>query len=385
MRLTHAGSRVSLALIVGSLAIPSPAASQGVTPGPLGRVLARSPDGFTSIGGLHEFGDGRVIAVDFRENRTVLVDFARQASRDLTRPGTGPAELPLVLSVLRWFGDTVLLGGHREALKVSPEAKIVDKVSMPFAALRSFSAPQFADREGRLYGNTQDPLGRNPDGSFVAALGRTVLRTDLRSGRVDSLVRLQLRDPLQPLGNPWRPYPMHDAYAVLPNGDVMVIRALGYSVEVWRDGIKITARPVPGYTPIPIGPAERDAYRDEKARQPAGGGGGSTGATEVSSEAGRSARRRALGIPDEIFPPILPPIIEVNAALVDRDGIVWVARSFRAGSTDRLYDLFDGTGTLVRRVIVRNRGKVVGFGSGVVYVAVPDRDDVLSLEKVAVR
>lgn len=371
-------------LSAGTLVVSTVAAAQAPSAESLGQTLARSSDGFTEIGGVHELRDGRVLVVDYRENRTVLVDFRGGSTRDLTRPGAGPSELPLVLTAVPWTNGGALIGGHRHALVVNPSGELVDRLASPFTGLRSWSAPRFADSAGRWYGITLDSVTRAADGSFVPSLGETVVRADVTTGRIDSLVRLSKRDPAQPLGKPWRPYPMHDVYAVRPNGDVLVVRAKGYVVEVWRDGQRVSAKPVPGYTPIPIGPRERDAYRDVKAREPAGGGGASSApATETESD--RAARRRSLNIDDAIFPPFLPPTLEVNATFVDGDGIAWVARSHAANDTNRLYDLFDATGTLVRRIRLANRSRVVGFGKGVVYVAVPDADEILWLERVAFR
>lgn len=366
------------------LAMPAMLDAQSLPIESLGRALARSSDGFTEIGGLRELPDGRVLVVDYRENRSVLVDFRAGSTRDLTRPGAGPLELPLVLSVVPWKDGGVLIGGHRDALVVTAAGELAGRLPSPFTGLRSWSAPRFTDDAGRWYGVSVDAITRGADGSFIPSLGETVVRWDTATGRIDSLVRLATRDPEQPLGRPWRPYPMHDVFAVRPNGDVLVVRAKGYVVEVWRDGQRVAAKPVPGYAPIPIGPRERDAYRDAKAREPAGGG-GSTSPGAAERESDRAARRRALNIDDAIFPPFLPPTLEVNATFVDGDGITWVARSHAAGDTNRLYDLFDGTGTLVRRVRIANRGRVVGFGRGVVYLATPDADDVLWLERVALR
>ena len=91
-------------------------------------------------------------------------------------------------------------------------------------------------------------------------------------------------------------------------------------------------------------------------------------------------------IPDDIFPTELSPFLEVRATVVDRaTSRTWVARSYAAGTTDRHYDVFDLSGTIVRRVVIKNRGQVLGFGKGVVFVGYPDEDDVLRIEKLADR
>ena len=99
----------------------------------------------------------------------------------------------------------------------------------------------------------------------------------------------------------------------------------------------------------------------------------------------RAASRRQLGLPDAAFPPALPPLVEERSTLVDPNGLVWVARSFKATDPSRTYDVFDNRGVLVSRVTVPRRGRVVGFGKQTVYVVMPDDDDLEWIERYAMR
>lgn len=366
------------------LALPAASRSQVPTT-TLGKSLARSSDGFTDIRALQELADGRVVLLDFGENRVNLVDFSRGSIRSMLRLGEGPAELPLYVTLVPWAGDSLLIGGHHHALKMAPTGEIVDKIAMPFLNMRSYSAVTYTDRAGHVFGEAPDALLQDKNGEFIAPLGSWIIRSDFKSERVDSLVRFSVRDPKQPVGKPWRPYPKRDAYTILPTGDIMLFRAQGFLVELWREGKVVSSHPV-AYKPIPIAAAERDAYRDEKLRRPAGGG-GARGAPTPGAELNsgdRSAARRALAITDDIFPPELSPFIELRATVYDRaHNEVWLARSYPARSTERPYDVFDARGNLVRHVTLKNRGTVLGFGKGVVYVSYPDEDDVLWVEKVA--
>jgi hypothetical protein len=243
------------------------------------------------------------------------------------------------------------------------------------------------DAQGRLYFETTDPLTADPSGGFIAPLKGGVIRW---TPGEDSSVRVaprDLRDPDQPLVRPWRPYAATDASAALRDGSVMVIRARNYRAEIWRDNKLVASGAPVAHTPIPVGAAERDAFRDARARQQAGGArmSGPPAAASTDRPADREAARRSLGIPDNAFPPALPPIVDTRATLVDPSNRVWVARSFAVDEQTRRYDVFNDRAALVERVIIPRRGRVIGFGRGVVYVATRDEDDIEWIERYALR
>jgi hypothetical protein len=243
------------------------------------------------------------------------------------------------------------------------------------------SGPRFADRSGRLYYEATPSMGRSADGSFIAPIDAWVLRWDPRTNAIDTMATLMRRDPKQPLVRPWRPFPATDASAALPDGRVVVVRAQEYRVEIWKDGKLEVRGPVLTVPRIPVTDAERNAFRDERARRPAGSGRATTPGGPPAREADRDAARRTVGVPDEAFPPALPPIVEHNATRVDPSGLVWVARSFRANDAHRTYDVFNDRAMLVKRVTIPGRSRVVGFGRNTVYVAARDADDLEWIER----
>lgn len=369
----------TLLLVASAISGAQPAA-----PTPLGPRLARSPDAFTEIVGAHEMPDGRVLVADLRERRIALIDFDNAAITNIAREGAGPLEFTGTFSVLRWLGDTVLVYGRTDFLKISPDGRPAGKFAYVMVrGAGGISPPRFADAEGRIYFETTDPLQQNNDGSFVAPVVGNVMRWDPRTGKTDTIARISHRDPKQPLVRPWRPFPARDGVGVFRDGRVAVARAQNYRVEIWRDGKLVTEGPRQDYTSVPIGSAEREAYRDLRARRPAGAQMSGPAPTTPMTGTEREVARRNLNLPDEAFPAVLPPIVEERSTLVDPNGTIWVARSFRAADTDRPYDLFDDNGRLVRRVVVKNRGRVVGFGKASVYVVTPDNDDLEWVERFA--
>jgi hypothetical protein len=74
------------------------------------------------------------------------------------------------------------------------------------------------------------------------------------------------------------------------------------------------------------------------------------------------------------------PAFQASGVYIDRNGEMWVERYVPANEAPA-YDVFDDSGTLVRRVVLPEMRAVVGFGDGVVYVARSDEFDLQWLEK----
>jgi hypothetical protein len=352
----------------------------------LGAPLGRSADGYTDIVRAHELRDGRVLAVDLRERRIVLLDFRNGSARAVSREGAGPKEYTGAFTLIPWLGDSVLVYGRRDFLKIAPNGEPVTRVALDESLTRrpgGLGAPRFADRAGRIYFEAGPPLERTADGRFIAQIHGTLVRWNVRTNAVDTIGAFLYRDPKQPLVSFWRPYPAKDGTAVLPDGRAVFVRAVDYRVEIWGDGARVVEGPRVPYTPLPITRAERDAFRDDAARRPRGTASATTPAGQPVRGADRDAARRAVGITDDAFPPRLPAIVDERATLVDPVGRIWVARSFAASSTDRAYDVFDDHGELKARVMAKRRGRIVGFGPASVYVATPDEDDVEWIERYA--
>ena len=58
-------------------------------------------------------------------------------------------------------------------------------------------------------------------------------------------------------------------------------------------------------------------------------------------------------------------------------------RTRPAGDKIPTYDVFDRTGTLVKKVSLNPSSRVIGFGKGVVYVVRTDEDDLQYLQRYA--
>ena len=74
------------------------------------------------------------------------------------------------------------------------------------------------------------------------------------------------------------------------------------------------------------------------------------------------------------------PAFRAGGVRVSPDGEMWVERYVAAGAAPT-FDVFDGNGQLIKRVILPQSRRVVGFGEGAVYVTRVDEFDLLWLER----
>jgi len=187
------------------------------------------------------------------------------------------------------------------------------------------------------------------------------------------------------------PYSKADAWGVLPDGRVAIVRAEPYRVDIVEAPGRLRQGTAVAYTPVKIGAAERDAFRKG---QSAGGSGGAvmtmrvTGSpTSGGGSAPSSNTTVARGTPgavaDADFPPVMPAF-PARGVRTTPEGEIWVLRNRAASDKTPTYDIFDGTGKLVGKATLKPNSAIVGFGAGTAYVARQDpEDDLRYLEKYA--
>ena len=79
------------------------------------------------------------------------------------------------------------------------------------------------------------------------------------------------------------------------------------------------------------------------------------------------------------WPEYLPPYA-LGLPLFSSDGTLWIARAVAAGVAPT-FDLINGKGELMERIVLPQRSKLVGFGNGTVYVVRLDDDDLQYLQR----
>lgn len=381
------------AVATAAVVVCSPLASQGRTVDLTGQPTSSLHEPFTNVGGLAEVSTDVAILTDLIEQRLVRVDLRTGEVRNIGRQGSGPGEWRLAMSVLRGkdgqlMVPDVMLGRMHV---VSGDGKITSSTPMTAGTAASAGSPLFVpqgvDNAGRLY-YTGAPVSR--DGAPVDQV--PILRTTLGSkGPPDTLAmiptgtvfRMDRESPEAEITSSGpKPFSPRVEWSVLPNGGVAIVHHSPYRVEI-RTGARPIIGPEVAYTPVPVGKAERDGYREQ--RRNATGmivmGGGSQSGVQT-----RAAPVDGNNIPDTQFPKVLPPFLPGDAVVVAPSGEIWVRRTAPASAPTVTYDIFSPTtGARIGTAKLRPHSRVVAFGQNSAYVVRQDPvDDLLYVERYAI-
>lgn len=363
--------------------LASPLAAQSRAVNLTGHPIATLDEPFTAISGLVEMPDTRVVVLDAPERRLLMVTFSSGTTIPIGRQGRGPGEWQLPLALFRGKGSQAILGdpGLSKLHLIHPDGRIVGAILPPAddpLVKAGMTLSRGADTLGRLFFQAIPAFNEDgmPDSAEIVrfdpaskqsqVMGNIPVRTNGRTGAT------RVRTP---------PMAATDAWAALPDGRVAIVRARPYRVDIASGPNRVHHGAIVRYTPIRIDKAERDAYRSRLASAPPpmrleiGGPGGARAS---------AARRDTPTIPDEDFPADMPPFLTRNDVRVTPEGEIWVLRSRAHNDPTPTYDIFSSTGQLVAKATLKPNSMVVGFGTGVVYVARQDpSDDLRYLEKYA--
>ncbi|NIR45796.1 MAG: hypothetical protein GWN99_15290 [Gemmatimonadetes bacterium] len=342
---------------------------------------ASFPEPFSSIEGLREFDDGRVMVSDRIEQAVRLIDFADGDMRQIGQVGQGPGEYRMPDELLPLPGDATLLVdfGNMRLTVVSPDGKLTD--SEPMVRPEGwFLFPRGTDARGRLYiegSSFQLGPGREPPDSFA------ISRYDRDGGSVDTVAMLPRAQTgqitmggggrgLSFSGSGASAYQARDAWAVAPDGRVAVARHDPYRIEWLTADRERIVGPEIVYEPVEVTEADKEAWADEM----------STGTVVAIGTRGGGGRAMNLPRPDtdEIDFPERKPAFPANAVSVTPDGLAWVKRHVAHGRPET-YDVFDAAGRRIKQVVLPERRRLVGFGDGTLYAVYIDDDDLQWLER----
>ena len=316
---------------------------------------------FSSIAGVRELPDGRVLVVDARERGIRLADF-RGAVVPVGRDGAGPGEYRAPIGIFPAPGDSSIVfdGGQTRLLYADAAGRLgriqsTAGVGASSGAITRF-VPQHGDARGRLYA-TETAIRQLPQGVTLA--DSVVIQRWQRDGTALvplAFIRVRsLEDRGGALGGPSAvPFVVGDQWAVAHDGRVAIVRWDTYRVElVGADGQRVVG-PVIREEPVRVTPAIRDEWRRQQAPN----------AAEPPH-----------------WPEFLPPF-PTRAAIFAPNGLLWVRRSVPAGALP-LYDVFDASAQRIFQVQLDAPGDVVGFGRAHAFVARVDEDGLKYLRRVA--
>ncbi len=350
-------------------------------------------EAFSSIGGIRELPDGRVLIADPLGQALVALDMATGRVDTLGRVGPGPGEYRQPDALFSLPGDSTLLLdlGNGRLTVLGPDLAFGE--TMPMVSGRpgpgmgmSILIPRGSDSEGRLYFQPMGGMrpGRAlPDSAPVARFDRSTKTTD-----TVAMVKLEERKTESSGGARnqavrMRPTPMspQDGWAVGWDGRVAVARAAPYRVD-WVDTDGRTVQgPAIEYRP------ERVRQDDKAAWIERANSGGLNVRMQMQNGQARASFSRGGGGSDDPFDqideyewPDVMPAFQASGLRISPEGHAWIERYGSAGSPP-VYDVFDQQGERIGTVTLPEGRRVAGFGRGTVYLSFGDEFDLQYLER----
>lgn len=366
--------------------------AQQVPTVPLGAATASFADPFTNVGGVREVAPGKVIVVDPRDKVAELVDLSSGASTKISREGSGPGEYQFPSTVLSLPNNETLLVDPMQSrfLRIDATGKVVETFSYPNGMGPGMRA-RGTDAQGRVYFEGASfggqggglTLGGGPGGGISAADSVPVIRWDRRSGKLDSLMMLkgpQMKVNVGGGGNSrtvmirQQPFTARDAWGVAPDGRVAAVRSQPYRVDTRAaTGTRNTGAVVSAQA-LPVTQGDKEAFLKGMRNAPrmmkvSGGGGGAAPPAPPEPSA------------DDYDWPATKPYFDAASVQMSPAGELWSERTRVAGDDIAVYDVFNASGTLARRVTFPAKTRLVGFGAGTIYAVRTDDDDLQYLER----
>jgi len=366
----------------------------------LDKPSAEYAESFTSITAIRELPSGKVLVADRADKIVQLVDLIAGTGSKVGREGNGPGEYALPMTLLGLPDGTTLIQDplNRRFLTVGTDGKPGAFVDMPRPPSSANGGPVMmiggfdargVDSKGRVYFQAA-PFG--PGGATLDSVA--ILRWDRAKPDMDTVGFVKLPagsasasssgGGMRVMIGGGKRFAPAETWGVAADGRVARVLPEPYRV-VWMAGrSQMTAGPVVPYTPMKVTEADKQEVIEAQKRArpmtitmggPGGGarpGGGGGGGTNVQ-------------LPPPEFADTKPPFVAGpgggGSVAVTPEGEVWVLRTRPAGDKIPSYDVFDRSGTLVKKVSLHPSSRVIGFGKGSVYVVRTDEDDLQYLQR----
>ena len=356
----------------------------------LSEPVAAFPQEFSAVRGLLELADGRVLVADGLGQALMIVDFAAGTADTIGRPGQGPEEYRQPDGLYALPGGAILLVdlGNGRLTELGPDLSFGRTMPLsqgdPAAGGMTLRIPQGVDGNGRIY--YQGRGGIRP-GAAMPDSG-AVLRWDRESDAIDTLAMVKLQAMNRTTsGGPSNqqvsisPVPLspQDGWAVAADGRLAVVRTSPYRVDWVQPDGRVVQGPAVDYRPVRIGRDEKLAYLEDRQRNSVSISVQIVNGRRSTAFSRGGGRSREPDINAYEWPEYMPAF-DATRVQISLVGDVWVKR-FLAANEPPTFDIFNGAGRLVRRVILPEARELVGFGDGVIYLARIDEFDLQWLEK----
>ncbi len=358
----------------------------------IGKMVSELEEPFSGVLDLRELSNKGLVVLDGKDNILSFVppDFA--TVKAVSRQGSGPTEYRQLLQLIARGGDSTLAYDVLNArfLVVDARGSATGTISLRDAASGMPVGPAQVrgyDTRGRLYyQGIKVSMGK-----AGPAVSETtfVLRLDPAAKRIDTLGQARMGMPgMKMSGDPAKGtakvaltmpvFPVVDEWALMPNGEVLIVRGSNYQMEFFGAGGGPRRLAPIAYVPVKVTEGDkvevrRQVVEAEKAMKKAVAG----AASAVGSQ--RPPPGMSLGEPDEW--PATKPAFGQGALKVAPDGEIWVLRHREAANPAPMYDVFSPAGKLKFRVELAKKTRLAGIGAQHLYIVREDADELQYLGK----
>jgi len=360
----------------------------------LPKAVKEIDDPFSLIVAAKEYRPGQLLVSDGVEGQVSLVDFAKGAKTQVGRKGAGPGEYTIAAGFFRVAGDTIwILDGAGAAARIvafQPDLKPATTF-----ALQLFDAQDTTIMQGSMFGDTRGRLYSTAMKFKASASGISVPdsmdlvwfdpRAGSRGGTRTVIGRVRTpstgKQDIQNQGGHIKvstPFPgmvPADAWAVFPDGRVAIVRGANYRVEfILPNG----AKPAPTsieYERYKLSEADKQAEMDEVRKR-------------IVQQMGMMKKMMPANVTLDISvtpPPSWPaeyPPLALLSVLPAPNGDLWVRRATPIKLDHERWDVIDRAGKLVARWRLPGKTTIVAIGTGSVYTARTDEDDLRYVQRV---
>ena len=351
-------------------------------------------DPFSLIVASKEYRPGQLLVSDGVEGQVSLVDFTKGTKTNLGRKGAGPGEYTVAAAFFRVAGDTIwILDGAGAAARIvsfSPDLKPGTTFALQLFNAQDTTIVQgsmFGDTRGRIY-STAMKFRASASGVAVPdsmdlvwfdprSASRGSTRTLIGKVRTPSTGKqdIQTQGGHIKVSTPFPGMVPADAWAVFPDGRVAIVRGANYRVEfILPDGSKPAPTNIE-YERYKLSEADKQAEMDDVRKR-------------ITQQMGMMKKLMPANITMDISvtpPPSWPaeyPPLALLSVLPAPNGELWVRRATPVKLDHERWDVIDKAGKVVARWRLPSKTTIVAIGTGSLYTARTDEDDLRYVQRV---
>ncbi len=391
---------VAAALVCAALLQPDPLAAQDVPEVSLAKATAELRGGLKSARSVYELRDGRLLIADVPGGKLRVADLSSGSVEDRLTAGPEDNAFRAIGSLWSWSADSVaFLDVAKGRLTIlAPDGRFARAITLSEALAPTAAGQPAAARGPRLpalrylvsptlaIGAGFPPRVAPPTG--VAPPVRVpypLVRFDIAALRYDTII--QLIPPQQPrafvisqtvgslsLFVGTESLQSVDAWAVLSDGTVVIVRAGGYRLDlIAPDGSRTQAGPI-AFPKIPVTDGDRKRIMSSyKAAM----------AAQIAANPRLTQVRSVEYEEPTTWPVTHPPFRGDVGARVDRRDHIWLSTRCAKQEQADCYDVISRAGVRVMRVRLPDNTTLLGFGKEAVYLALEEKRDKLVVQRYA--